>query len=512
MTRELLFTLAGGGLIGAVCFWAIQWLFSSTTLSAARMQAEEIRETAREEAKALKQESQLAVDEETERKRKEFEKEFRQRRKEVDRLEERLLSKESRVNNRLNEISKRETRTREVLRTCEFREAELKRLTTDQRERLERISAYSAEQAKTDLLDQVHSECEKELALRYREFENRFQAMAQQRAVRILADAMCRCKVDLSLDPLVSIVRLPHDEMKGRIIGREGRNIRAFEHLAGVDVIVDDSPGIVVLSAFNPLKREMARMSMEKLVADGRIHPTKIEQALEQAQKDLQDSILESGEQAALKCGIHGLSDKLMMEIGKLRYKVSEGQNLLEHSMEVADIAGTLAAEIGADVMVCKRAGLLHDIGKLSESEDVLTHSRLGAEMARKHGEKEPVPSLIANHHDEINSDNVEQILLQIADRISAKRPGARKGELTTFVKRLAEMEAAAQDFPGVKTAFILQSGREIRVLVKPEEVSDSQNQKLAGEIARRLQSSVEYPGTVKVTVIREIRAMEIAK
>ncbi|MBI2943056.1 MAG: ribonuclease Y [Candidatus Wallbacteria bacterium] len=512
LTPDLLIALAFGFLLGAVTVKILGRYLIASTLSAARQQADEIRETARQDAKTVKQDSQLKAKDEAQAARREFEREMKSRRRDVEGLEERLVSKETRINQKLADITKKETRLRDVLRVNEARELELKTVLEGQKGLLEQIGSYSAEQARNELLERMRTECEKELAMRFREFETRFQETAQQRAMRILTDAMARCSVDMSLDPLVSVVRLPHDEMKGRIIGREGRNIRAFEHLAGVDVIVDDSPGIVVLSAYNPMKREIARAAMEKLVADGRIHPTKIEQALEQAQKELQDTIREGGEQAALKCGVHGLNDKLVVEIGKLRYKVTSGQNLLEHSMEVAELSGVIAAEIGADVALCKRAGLLHDIGKLSEAEDTAAHAALGAELARKLGEREPIPSIIAVHHDDPLSSTVEAAIVQLANRISTARPGARKGELATFVRRLGDLEACVREFTGVSTAFILQSGREVRVLVRPDEVSDAMNQRLASDIARKLQATVEYPGTVKVTVIRETRAIEIAK
>ncbi|MBI4871898.1 MAG: ribonuclease Y [Candidatus Riflebacteria bacterium] len=508
---EVLVFIAGVAL-GAGLLKLVERILVRSALASARQQADEIRETARQEAKTLKQESELQGKEEIQTQRRNFEREMRNRKRDIEALEERLVSKETRINQKLAEIAQKEGRVRDMLRSSEAREAEVKASLDEQKSRLEKISGMSADQAKGELFGRLQAENEKELAARFREAESRFQEAAHQRAVRILTDAMARCDVDLSLDPLVSVVKLPHDEMKGRIIGREGRNIRAFEHLAGVDVIVDDSPGIVVLSAYNPLKREIARAAMEKLVADGRIHPTKIEQALEQAQKDLQDAIREAGEQAAMKCGIHGIGSKLIFEIGKLRYKVSLGQNLLEHSMEVAELAGLFAAEIGADVAICKRAGLLHDIGKLSESEETASHSALGAELARRCGEREPVPSIIASHHDDPAASPVEAALVQMANTLSAERPGARKGELVSFVRRLSDMEALVREFPGVGTAFILQAGREIRVLVRPEEVSDAQNQRLASDIARKLQATIEYPGAVKVTVIRETRAVDVAK
>jgi ribonuclease Y len=512
LTPDLILAFAAGLVVGVLGLKLLERILVASALAAARQQADEIRETARQEAKTAKQESLIHVKDEIQTLRREFEREQRNRKRDVEALEERLVGKESRINQKLTDITKKEGRVRDLLRSSETREAESKATLDEQKQRLEKITGMSAEQAKAELFGRLQTECERELTARYREMETRFQETAHVRALQVLTDSMVRCNVDLALDPLVSIVRLPNDEMKGRIIGREGRNIRAFEHQAGVDVIVDDSPGIVVLSAYNPLKREIARLAMEKLVVDGRIHPTKIEQSLEQAQKELQDTIRESGEQAALKCGVHGLSDKLIFEIGKLRYKISQGQNLLEHSMEVAELAGAMAAEIGADILLCKRVGLLHDIGKLSDSEDTASHAMLGAELARKFGEKEPIPTIIAAHHDEPAQGAVETALIYLANCISSERPGARKGELVSFVRRLADMEALVREFPGVSTAFILQAGREIRVLVRPNEISDSMNQRLASDIARKLQATVEYPGAVKITVIRETRAIGIAK
>mgnify|MGYP001545971432 CR=1 FL=1 len=504
------------GIVGFVAGLAIYSLFqyfgASRTISEAEERRKTIIENAQLEAKTLKQEALIKSKEEIEVLRSKFEGERSEKQADLDTFENRLVQKENKLDRRMDDIERREKNIHKDEKELETREKELNELRDKQKIELERLSNLTQEQAREQLLTKVESDLEYEYAVRIKDHEGKFKENSKKRANWILSEALQRCSMEYSAEALVSVVTLPNDEMKGRIIGRDGRNIRAFESLTGIDVIVDDTPEAVVLSGFNSIKREIARMTMEKLILDGRIHPAKIEQVLEQCQKDLFETIKETGEQAVLDMGIHNIHEKLIIEIGKLRYRTSYGQNVLEHSIEVAKLAAIMAHEIGAKPEIAKRAGLLHDIGKVSDSEDEGSHAILGMQLAKKLGEREEVVNAIGAHHEEIEAKFIESVLVGVADTLSAARPGARRETLESYIKRLEELEAIAKNFRGVSHAYAIQAGREIRVLVRPQEVDDAMAVKLAHDIVGKIETELEYPGQVRVVVIRETRAVDVAK
>jgi ribonuclease Y len=481
-------------------------------LKQAEAEAEKITHGAQLNAEKLLTEYKLKAKEEEEKQRRALEEESAKRRSELDTIEERLVQKEGRLDQRSEDLDKREGQLDAERKTLDGRERDLDQIASQQKSELEKISGLTQAAAREQLLSKVNTDLEYDMAVKVKEAEARCREEAKRRSAKILAQAVQRCSVDYTAEALVTVVPLPSDEMKGRIIGREGRNIRAFESLTGIDVIVDDTPEAVVLSGFNSIKREIARMTMERMVTDGRIHPAKIEQVYEQCQKELYQTIRETGEEAILKMGLAGVHEKLLFEVGKLRYRTSYGQNLLEHSMEVAKIAATIAAEIGANVNLAKRAAFLHDIGKVADGEMDGPHAVLGGEIARRLGEKEEVCNAIAAHHEEVEQKTVEATIVQVADTLSAGRPGARRNTLESYIKRLENLETIAREFKGVSHAYAIQAGREIRVLVKPGEVDDALCAKLAADLARKIESEMEYPGQVKVVVMRETRAIGVAR
>ncbi|MBI4863955.1 MAG: ribonuclease Y, partial [Candidatus Riflebacteria bacterium] len=473
--------------VGYLARFLLDRLMLEAQLRAAESSARSITENAQLKAENLLSELRLKFKEDEERRRLTLESEAQWRRKELDALEERLVQKEGRLDQRGEDLDKWEARISEQLRAVEARDKELASLVSQHRTELEKIGGLTQAAAREQLLAAVQAELEYDVAVRVKEAEARVREESKRRAAKILAQAVQRCSVDFAAEALITVVPLPSDEMKGRIIGREGRNIRAFETLTGIDVIVDDTPEAVVLSGFNSIKREIARMTMEKMVTDGRIHPAKIEQVYEQCQRELYQTIRETGEDAILKLGLAGMHEKLVAEVGKLRYRTSFGQNLLEHSLEVAMLAATIAAEVGANVALTKRAALLHDIGKVCEGEGEGSHAILGGEIARKLGEKEEVVNAIAAHHEEVEQKTVEAIIVQVADTLSAARPGARRSTLESYIKRLENLESIAREFKGVSHAYAIQAGREIRVLVKPSTVDDAMCAKLATELAKKI-------------------------
>jgi len=504
------------GVAGFAAGAAIIKLAEKTGMSKGLTEAEDKRkslvENANLEANNIKQKALIDSQKEIETLRSKFETERNSRQTELDAAEKRLITKESKLDRKFESIEQREKASDRKFKEIDERGIELDKLETKQKQELQRISKLSEEDAKEQLLKKIENNLEYEHAVKIKEYAQTFKEQAQKKANWLLGEAMQRCSMEYTAEALVSVVTLPSDEMKGRIIGRDGRNIRAFENLTGIDVIVDDTPEAVVLSGFNAIKREIARMTMEKLIQDGRIHPAKIEQLIEQSQKELFDTIREAGEQAVIDIGIHNIHEKLIIEIGKLRYRTSYGQNVLQHSLEVAKLAGIMANEIGANAKIARRAGLLHDIGKVSDSEDEGSHAMLGMQLAKKLGEKAEVCNAIGSHHEEMEPSCIESVLVGLADALSASRPGARRETIESYIKRLEELETIAKNFSGVNHAYAIQAGREIRVLVKPNEVDDAKASKLAHDIVHNIESELEYPGQVRVVVIRETRAIDIAR
>lgn len=481
-------------------------------LASAEREAQRIIAEAEKVAEAKKKEAVLEAKEEVFRLKKEAEQENRERRMEIQRLERRLLQKEEALDRKIENIEKKEEALNKKEAELDRMREELARLIEQHRSELERISGLSTEEAKEILLAEVEKEVRQETAMLIKEIETQAREEADKRAKEIITQAIQRCAADHVAETTVTVVNLPNDEMKGRIIGREGRNIRTLETLTGVDLIIDDTPEAVILSGFDPIRREVARIALEKLILDGRIHPARIEEMVEKAQREVEAQIREQGEQAAFEAGVHGLHPELVRLLGRLKFRTSYGQNVLKHSIEVAQLAGLMAAELGVDVQLAKRAGLLHDIGKAVDHEVEGPHVTIGAELAKKYRESPEVIHAIAAHHGDIEPKTIEAVLVQAADAISAARPGARRETLEAYIKRLEKLEEIANSFEGVEKSYAIQAGREIRVMVKPEKVDDIAAVKLVREIAKKIEAELEYPGQIKVVVIREVRAVDYAK
>jgi len=485
---------------------------SRRKLGSARETAEKIVQEALKEAEAKKKEALVEAKDEAFRLKSEVEKEVRERRAEIQRLEKRVLQKESILDRRLENLERRErninAREQEI---NQLRESLLKQIEAEKKE-LERISGITQDQAKEILLKKTEEEYQHELAKRMKELEDEVREEAEARARDILISALQRTAVDHATEATVSVVPIPSDDMKGRIIGREGRNIRAFETITGVDVVIDDTPEAVTLSAFDPVRREVARIALEKLIIDGRIHPARIEEMVDKAQKEVDERIKEEGERAVMETSVRGLHPDLVKMLGRLYYRTSYGQNVLQHSIEVAHLAGLIAAELKLDTQIAVRAGLLHDIGKALSHEYQGSHAVVGADLLRKYNEPEDVIHAVAAHHGDVEQKTVYPVLIQLADTISAARPGARRESLETYIKRLEALESIADSFPGVEKAYAIQAGREIRIMVKPDQIDDVAAVKLAHDITKRVEQEMVYPGQIKVTVIREVRAVDYAK
>jgi ribonuclease Y len=478
----------------------------------AEKQARRIIEEAAKEAEGKKREALLEAKEEVLKLKNEAERENRERRQELQRMEKRLAQKVEALEAKLERVQKREEElSRKEAKVTDL-QTELEKLHQQRLAELEQVSGMTLEQAREALLAEVEKEMQQETAKLIRDIEARAKEEGERRAKEIIASAIQRCAADQVGETTVSVIPLPNDEMKGRIIGREGRNIRAFENLTGVDLIIDDTPEAVILSSFDPVRREVARLALERLVSDGRIHPARIEEMVEKAQKEVDRQIWEAGEQAAFEAGVAGLHEELIKLLGRLRFRTSYGQNVLQHSLEVMRLAGLMAAELGVNVALAKRAGLLHDIGKAVDREAEGPHVAIGVELARKYGEDPEVLHAIAAHHGDEEPQTVEAVLVQAADAISAARPGARRETLEAYIKRLTKLEEIAGSFQGVEKAYAVQAGREIRVMVKPERVDDLAMVRLARDIAGKIEGEMEYPGQVKVVIIRETRAVEYAK
>lgn len=467
---------------------------------------------AEEQIKLQKKEALIFAKETLHNQRQEFESEVRERRSELARLEHRLLQKEDSYEKKILNVTEKESGLAKKLDELYEKEDYLAELVQKQTSELERISGVTSEEAKNILLKQVENDLKLETAQLVRENELRIRETSNANAREIISNVMQRCAIDQVVESTVSVVNLPNDEMKGRIIGREGRNIRALETFTGVDLIIDDTPEAVVLSCFDPVRREVARVALEKLISDGRIHPVRIEEMVEKAREEIEERMFKDGESAAMELGIVNLHPELVKHIGRLFYRTSYGQNVYAHSKEVGHLAGMIAAELGANVMVAKRAGLLHDIGKAVDKTQEGTHIELGVELARRYGEKEDVINAIESHHGDVVANSVEAVLVKIADTMSAGRPGARRDTLEIYIKRIQKLEEIAQSFQGIKRSFAVQAGREFRIMVMPNVFDDLGANKLARDIAKRIENEVDYPGQIRVTVVREIRATEIAK
>ena len=463
-------------------------------------------------AESKKREVMLEAKEDILRSRNEYEKEVKERRAEQQKQERRLQQKEENLDRKTDALEKREEALNQKHAALDKENEEIKIIKRSQTEMLERISGFTAEDAKKYLIEQVESEVTHETALKIKELEQRAKDEADSRAREIVASAIQRCAADHVAEITVSVVPLPNDEMKGRIIGREGRNIRTIETLTGVDLIIDDTPEAITVSCFEPVRREVARLALEKLIADGRIHPTHIEEMVNKARREVDAVIKSEGERAVLETGIRGLHPELVKMLGRLHYRTSYGQNVLQHSIEVSHLAGMMAAELGADVYAAKRAGLLHDIGKSLTHEIEGSHVAIGVELAKKYKESPEVIHAIEAHHGDVEAKTVVACLVQAADAVSAARPGARRENLENYIKRLEKLEAIATSFEGVEKSYAIQAGREIRIILKPEVISDDQMVIVARDIAKKIEEEMDYPGQIKVNVVRETRAVDYAK
>lgn len=485
---------------------------SEKKIGNAEMESKRIVEESVKEAETKKKEILIEAKDEAHKLRNELERETRERRAELQKTEKRLFKKEETLDSKSLNIEKKEESLQRKIKEVELKQLRLTAIHDKQNEELERISGLTTEEAKEILISNIKKEAEQEAALVVKEIEKEAKENAERKAREIITYAVQKCSADHVAETTVSVVDLPNDEMKGRIIGREGRNIRALETLTGIDLIIDDTPEAVVISGFDPIRREVAKLALEKLISDGRIHPARIEEMVEKAKKEIDQQIKDDGEQAAFEAGIHGLHPELIKLLGRLRFRTSYGQNVLKHSVEVAHLAGIMAAELGADVKIAKRAGLLHDIGKAVDHEIEGSHVAIGEDLARKYKENKAILHAIAAHHGDIEPQTIEAVLVQAADAISASRPGARRETLESYIKRLEKLEEISNSFEGVEKSFAIQAGREIRIMVKPEIVNDNSIILIAKDIVKKIEDELEYPGQIKVNVIREIRAIEYAK
>lgn len=502
---------AGAALGAAVVFLLLRHLDAKRNKDALS-EAERVLKEAAASAERSKREMLTEAKEEILRLRQEVERETKERRSELQRAERRLEQKEEALDRRLEALSKREEELKARQRQLEERMESLSERESQITAKLEEVASLTREEARDLLLKQVEDEAAHLIGLRLKEMEERARRESDRKAREIIATAIQRYSAEHTSEVAVSVVPLPSDEMKGRIIGREGRNIRTFETLTGVDLIVDDTPEAVTISCFDPVRREVARLALERLVADGRIHPARIEEIIEKAQRDVEEEIVEAGEGALLQTGIKSMNPELIRILGQLKFRFSYGQNALQHSLEVAYLTGIMASELGLDEILARRAGLLHDIGKAVDHQVEGPHAAIGADLARRYGEPHEVVNAIASHHEDEEPTTIYAVLVAAADAISASRPGARRESLDAYVKRLEKLESLAKEFSGVSKAFAIQAGREVRVAVSPQVTDDGAMQKLAYDIARKIEQEMKYPGQIKVTLIRETRAVEYAK
>ena len=500
--------LAVGGLV--------TYLFLKTSgkakLASAQAEAKQILEDAIRTAETRKKESLLEAKEETIRLKNDADNEIKERRREISRQEHRLAQKEENLDGKLERMEKKEVALQQKYKEAEDKIAEITALKETETVKLEKISGMTSDEAKRELLDKLSGELQHETALKLSEYEAQFREEADAKAKDILSLAIQRCAADHVSEVAISVVSLPNEDMKGRIIGREGRNIRTIETLTGVELIIDDTPEVITISGFDPVRREIARLALEKLIADGRIHPARIEEMVEKAQRDVEQSIKQAGEKAVFETGVHGLNPELVKLLGRLKYRTSYGQNVLRHSIEVSLLSGIMADELGVDSTLAKRAGLLHDIGKALTAEIEGSHVQLGVDVAKKYHESKDVIHAIEAHHGDVEAKSIVALLVQAADAISAARPGARRENVENYIKRLQKLEEISSEFNGVEKSFAIQAGREVRVIVKPEMIGDDEMKLLAHDIAKKIEGELEYPGQIKVNVIRESRYTDYAK
>ncbi|MDR1901669.1 MAG: ribonuclease Y [Treponema sp.] len=499
-------------LAGLTLGWTIRWLYARYQLSATEQQAVRIKQDAIKEAEAKKKEILLEAKDQVIRERNQQEKETRERRSELQRYERRVVQKEETLEKKINQIERTEQTLVEKEKSFQEREKALGREEERYRSELERISGLTAEQAKAIIILNLENDAKHDAQALINKIEQESNIAGEKKARDILVAAIQRLATEVTGEVTVTTVTLPNDEMKGRIIGREGRNIRTLETLTGVDIIIDDTPEAVVISCFDPVRREIAKVALERLITDGRIHPARIEEIVTKVTKDVSQKIFEEGEKVLFDLGIHNIKQDAIRALGRLYFRTSYGQNVLYHSREVAIIAGILAAEIGANRELAKRAALLHDIGKGIESDSDLNHAEIGMDMARKMGEDPRVINAIGSHHNDMEPSCIESVIVQIADAISAARPGARRETLDNYIKRLENLENIAEGFTGVEKAYAIQAGRELRIIVNNEAVNDDQSRALAKEIAKKIENDLRYPGRIKVTIIRETRVIEYAR
>ncbi len=509
---SLIIGICGGVVVGGIVGFILRRSIAEKKLGSAEEQSRKILEDAIKNAESAKKEAIISAKEEIFQMKKEADFDVKERRKEVSRLERRITQKEETLDAKLDGLERKEQALADKHAALDKLKAETEGVLEKQTQVLEKMAGLTREEAKSELVAKLDSEMQHETALKIAEYEEKFRDEAEGKAKDILSLAIQRYAADHVSEIAISVVQIPGDEMKGRIIGREGRNIRTMENLTGVELIIDDTPDVITVSGFDPVRREIARLALEKLIADGRIHPARIEEMVEKAKRDVDNAIKQAGERAVFETGVHGLHPELIKLLGRMKYRTSYGQNALRHSIEVSMLAGVIADEMGVDVTMAKRAGLLHDIGKAVTAEAEGSHIQLGVEIATKYRENKTIIHAIEAHHNDVEPAGVLDFIIQAADAISAARPGARREDVENYIKRLQKLEEVAGDFEGVEKTFAIQAGREVRIMVKPEVVSDDKMKLLARDIAKKIENELDYPGQIKVSVIRESRTVDYAK